>query len=275
MICFPNSKINLGLHVINKREDGFHNLESLFLPIPLCDVLEIAPLKIDSKNRFEYQSYGLAVDGELEKNLIYKAWLLLANKYDLSPISCAFYKNIPMGAGLGGGSSDAAFCLKLLNDYFHLRLSKDELLNYAAILGSDCPFFIENKPSFVSGRGEIIENFEIDLKGYHLVVIKPDVHISTAMAFSSVNKRGEEAKGELKDILSRPISEWKNTLFNDFEKSIFPQVPIIEDIKNKLYTSSAIYASMSGSGSAVFGIFDKKQNLKSEFKEHFYFECEL
>jgi 4-diphosphocytidyl-2-C-methyl-D-erythritol kinase len=275
MICFPNSKINLGLHVINKREDGFHNLESLFLPIPLCDILEIAPLNIDSKNKFEYKPYGLAVDGELEKNLIYKAWLLLANKYDLSPISCAFYKNIPMGAGLGGGSSDAAFCLKLLNDYFKLGLSKNELLDYAAILGSDCPFFIENKPSFISGRGEIIENFELNLKGYHLVIVKPEVHISTAMAFSAVNKRGENAKGELKGILRQPISAWKNSLFNDFEKSIFPHAPIIEAIKNQLYATNAIYASMSGSGSAVFGIFDKKQNLKSEFKEHFYFECEL
>lgn len=275
MICFPNSKINLGLHVINKRDDGFHNLESLFVPIPLCDVLEIVPLKTDSKNKFEYKAYGLAVDGELEKNLIYKAWLLLANKFDLAPINCAFYKNIPMGAGLGGGSADAAFCLKLLNDFFNLRLSTNELLNYAAILGSDCPFFIENKASFVSGRGEFIENFEIDLKGYHLVIVKPDVHISTAMAFSSVNKRGEEAKGTLKDILKLPISEWKNTLFNDFEKSIFPQVPVIETIKNQLYNSGAIYASMSGSGSAVFGIFDKKQELKSVFREHFYFECEL
>lgn len=275
MICFPNAKINLGLHILNKREDGYHNLESLFIPIPLCDSLEIIPAKNPLIESFNFKSYGLNVHGELENNLIYKAWKLLSKKFNLPALDCVLYKNIPMGAGLGGGSSDAAFCLKLLNDIFNLNLSNIELSNYAAELGSDCPFFILNKPSIASGRGEILEEFQINLSSYHLVLVKPNVHISTAMAFSNVNKRGIEAKGELIQILKLPISEWKKSLKNDFEESIFPQAPIIDEVKIKLYEKGALYASMSGSGSSVFGIFDKNPNLKTEFHEHFYFDCPL
>ena len=274
MISYPNAKINLGLHILNKREDGFHNLESLFIPIPLKDALEITPAPIASK-AFQYSAYGLAVDTDLEKNLIYKAWLLISEKYSIPPVHCAFYKNIPMGAGLGGGSSDAVFCLNLLNKLFQINIPQSELLEMAAKLGSDCPFFVYNQASFISGRGEILEPYSIDLSGYYLVLVKPEVHISTAMAFSGVNKRGINAAGELKQILQLPIHEWKNKLVNDFELSIFPHAPIIQNIKVELYNQGAIYASMSGSGSSVYAFFEKEVDLRNQFKEHFYFAASL
>ncbi|MFY8020532.1 MAG: 4-(cytidine 5'-diphospho)-2-C-methyl-D-erythritol kinase [Bacteroidia bacterium] len=270
MITYPNAKINLGLHVLNKREDGFHNLESLFVPIPLKDALEITPHQNENKP-FIYSAYGLAVDTELEKNLIYKAWLLVSKRYSIPPIHCAFYKNIPMGAGLGGGSADAVFCLLLLNKVFQLQIQQAELLEMAAQLGSDCPFFVLNQASFTSGRGEILEPYSINLSGYYLVLVKPDVHISTAMAFSGVQKRGLEAAGELKSILQLPIGEWKNKLVNDFEHSIFPQAPVIKKIKDELYQQGAIYASMSGSGSSVYALFEQEIDLRKLFSEHFYF----
>lgn len=274
MIAFSNCKINLGLHIINKREDGFHNLETVFYPIPLADTLELIDNKIDAFNDVTFTSYGLNIDGSLDSNLVVKAYRLLANDFKLKAVDFYLLKNIPMGAGLGGGSSNAAFALKLLNDSFGLNLSNKQLENYAAMLGSDCAFFIENKPSYATGRGEILEPINIDLSGYFFVLVKPNIHVSTADAFSNVYKRGESLVS-LKELINNPIEKWNGLIENDFEKSVFKSHPRIGLIKNELYANGAIYASMSGSGASVFGLFKTEIDLKALFENDFYFSCKL
>lgn len=274
MIAFSNCKINLGLHIINKREDGFHNLETVFYPIPLADTLELIDNKIDAFNDITFTSYGLNIDGSLDSNLVVKAYRLLANDFKLKAVDFYLLKNIPMGAGLGGGSSNAAFALKLLNDSFGLNLSNKQLENYAAMLGSDCAFFIENKPSYATGRGEILEPINIDLSGYFFVLVKPNIHVSTADAFSNVYKRGESLVS-LKELINNPIEKWNGLIENDFEKSVFKSHPRIGLIKNELYANGAIYASMSGSGASVFGLFKTEIDLKALFENDFYFSCKL
>lgn len=248
MIVFPNAKINIGLHVVSKRDDGYHNLETVFYPVELTDALEMA-----ESNDYKLTNSGITVDSQPEDNLVMKALHLLKEDFDLPPVHFHLHKTIPFGAGLGGGSSDAAFALKLLNDYFSLRLNSKELKGYAAQLGADCSFFIDNKPVFATGTGGQLKPVNLDLSDFKIVILKPPISVSTADAYKNIQPK--VPKFNLAEIPHLPIEEWKNTVVNDFEKSIFPKYPEIKELKDKLYEMGALYASMSGSGSAVFGFF--------------------
>jgi 4-diphosphocytidyl-2-C-methyl-D-erythritol kinase len=274
MILFPCCKINLGLHVINKREDGFHNLETIFYPVQWCDMLEIVRDNESVKGQVKFTSDGLIIEGNIENNLVVKAYNLLHQKYDLVAVKVFLYKKIPMGAGLGGGSSNAAFALILLNELFSLRLTTFELEKYATQLGSDCAYFIKRGAQFAKGRGEILEPISLNLKNYFLCLIKPDIHVSTIQAFSSVKKRGESS-ASLKDLIQLPMNEWKNVIQNDFEESVFKNYPELADIKNKLYDMGAEYAAMSGSGSTLLGLFKALPDLSEVKKNYTVFTCQL
>lgn len=261
MITYPNAKINLGLNITEKRPDGYHNLETVFYPIPLQDALEVKPL--DGENEYLLKIAGTQINGEPEDNLVIKAYRLLKQDHPHLPsIDIHMFKHIPTGAGLGGGSSDAAFMLKLLNEKFSLHISVSQLEEYAARLGADCAFFIQNKPVFASGIGNIFEPIELSLKGYYLVLVKPDIFVSTKEAYALV--KPQKPQLSLKDIIHKPIEEWKNTMVNDFEKSVFHKFPEIAAIKDKLYDMGAIYASMSGSGASVFGLFKEQVKYVDE-----------
>ncbi len=252
MLNFPNAKINLGLNVVEKRPDGYHNLETIFYPIPLEDILEINPLASTNIQTTIVQT-GLSVSGSIEDNLVLRAYRLLSTHFTLPPLQIHLHKHIPMGAGLGGGSSDAAYMLKMLNEKFGLQLSVERLEEYAALLGADCAFFIRNEPVYAEGIGNVFTPVELSLRGYGLIVIKPDVFVSTRDAFARISPR--HPKQNLRDIVRLPVEEWKNCMLNDFEESVFPQFPLIGAIKEELYRAGAIYASMSGSGSSVYGLF--------------------
>ncbi|WP_372649232.1 4-(cytidine 5'-diphospho)-2-C-methyl-D-erythritol kinase [Draconibacterium sp.] len=248
MITFPNAKINIGLNVVEKRPDGYHNLETIFYPVKLSDALEVIEAEETA-----FSSSGIEIDSTAENNLVYKAYSLLAGDFHLSPVKMHLHKVIPFGAGLGGGSADAAFALKMLNDYFGLGLTTIQLENYAARIGADCPFFIENKPTFAHSIGDQFKPVNLDLSAYEIVIVKPPISVSTPQAYRNIvpTKPGFN----LLEIDQLPIEEWKTVVKNDFEKSVFPQLPEIENLKENLYEAGAVYASMSGSGSAVFGIF--------------------
>ncbi|QIA07280.1 4-(cytidine 5'-diphospho)-2-C-methyl-D-erythritol kinase [Draconibacterium halophilum] len=248
MITFPNAKINIGLNVVEKRPDGYHNLETIFYPVKLSDALEVIEAETTS-----FSSSGIKIDAEPENNLVYKAYSLLTEDFNMPPIKMHLHKVIPFGAGLGGGSADAAFALKMLNDYFGLSLSIDQLKQYAARIGADCPFFINNKPTFAHGIGDQFKSVNIDLSRYEIVIIKPPFSVSTPQAYKNIVPA--KPHFNLLEIAQLPIEDWKTVVKNDFEKSVFPQFPEVENLKNKLYEAGAVYASMSGSGSAVFGIF--------------------
>jgi 4-diphosphocytidyl-2-C-methyl-D-erythritol kinase len=250
MISFPNAKINLGLLITEKRPDGFHNLETVFFPVEWSDVLEFA-----ISDEFRFTSSGIPISGNAESNLVVKAYRLFEEEFSLPTLKIHLHKNIPFGAGLGGGSSDAAFMLRMLNKTFELKLSDDELIAYAAKLGSDCPFFILNKPVFASGRGEIMNIINMTLNGHFLLLVKPPIEVSTAKAFQNIVPKKSDRP--LTDLLSLPVSDWKEKLVNQFEGSVFQQYPEIKSVKDTLYELGAIYASMSGSGSCVFGIFNE------------------
>ncbi len=268
MIAFPKAKINLGLHVINKREDGFHNLETTFLAVNLCDMLEVIEQKEKVNDKITIAYGGIPVPSNATDNLVVQAYKLLDKKFSLPPVQCFLYKKIPMGAGLGGGSSDAASTLNLLNTKFKLGINTAELRNYAAQLGSDCAFFIDNKPAYVFGRGHELEPIPLNLSGYYLVLICPPIHSSTALAYQHVLKREKlEPQNSVKIILTQPIETWKEKLKNDFEPSVFNQFPELLTIKNELYQSGALYASMSGSGSSIFGIFKSKPLLNPSLND--------
>lgn len=269
MICFPNAKINLGLHVINKRADGFHNIESVFYPVPLCDILEAVPLHVDSAaSAYRFASAGLPVSGVLSDNLIIKAFQLIKANYNLLPTDIYLYKKIPMGAGLGGGSADAAFMLNLLNQKYGLDISMQDLHRYAAQLGSDCAFFLQNKPAYLYGKGHELEPCTISLKGWYLVLLYPQVHSNTAIAYQDVNRR--EILDEdncLKNLLQLPVEQWKDRVCNDFELSVFRKFPQLSYLKQLMYDSGAIFALMSGSGSSLFGLFRAKPELPQSLTE--------
>ena len=293
MILTPNAKINVGLDVVRKRADGYHDIETLFVPVPdVRDVLEV--VKADEASM---TCYGTPCDVPVEKNLCFKAFRLMQKNYGISNVHIYLYKNIPMGAGLGGGSSDAAFTLIALNEVFSLGLSQERLAEIAAELGSDCPFFIYNRPMYAGGRGEILEPFDIDLSPYRIEVVTPGIHISTAEAYAGVDAikfsgvpgaDGSEIASHrasresvpyanyfcadgagnaqsdhrsdssaLKTILSLGITNWRENVVNDFEAYAFAKYPILADIKNEIYSRGAIYASMTGSGSALYGIFPR------------------
>lgn len=248
MIVFPNAKINIGLNITEKRPDGFHNLETIFLPVGWCDALEFVVAK-----EVHFSSSGIPISGERESNLVMKAYRLLQNDFSLPPLNIHLHKQIPFGAGLGGGSSDAAFMLSMLNRYFILNLSADQLELYAAQLGSDCPFFIRNSPVFASGRGEIMEPLRLSLNDWFILLVKPPVEVSTAKAFQLVVP--EKPVNSLKTMVQLPVHEWKDKLVNQFETSVFQPYPQVGKLKKQLYDLGAAYASMSGSGSCVFGLF--------------------
>lgn len=260
MISFPNAKINLGLNIVEKRADGFHNIETIFYPIGIRDSLEFIESNQSESN---LQITNIQIDCNPQSNLVMKAYQMLKSDFDLPAISICLQKNIPFGAGLGGGSADAAFMLKMLNDRYALNLSVSLLEEYAAKLGSDCPFFINNQPVFASGRGEVFESLNVDLTGKYLLLIKPDEFVSTQQAYT--NCIPSKPQRSLKDIVKMPIELWREFMHNDFEKSVFEQFPQIAQTKQLLYENGAIYASMSGSGSSVFGVFETEPSLGDLF----------
>ena len=253
MITFPNAKINLGLNITAKRPDGYHNLETVFYPVPIEDALEIHVQNNSTDKKFALHQAGMEITGNAEDNLVVKAYLLLDKEFNLPPVDIHLYKHIPSGAGLGGGSSDAAFMLKLLNERFELKLTDEKLEEYAATLGADCAFFIKNTPTYAEGIGNIFSPLSLSLKGYQILLVKPDIFVSTREAFSLI--RPHEPEYSLKEIITHPVSEWKEQMVNDFEASVFPQYPVNGEIKEELYKNGAMYAAMSGSGSSVFGLF--------------------
>lgn len=250
MIGFPNAKINLGLNILRKRADGYHDIESCFYPIPWHDALEIIP-----SDEFKITTHGDVIPGDTKGNLCVKAYQLLHKDFQLDPVEIILLKKIPIGAGLGGGSADGAFTLSILNKYFDLKLAHVQLENYALKLGSDCPFFIKNKPAIANGRGEILNRTDIDLSGKFLALKNPGIHISTKEAYASIVP--EPPKKTIEEILAQPIATWRGQLKNDFETSIFPRYPQINELKDHLYLKGALYASMTGSGSTVYGLFEK------------------
>lgn len=276
MITFPNAKLNLGLNIVEKRADGYHNLETVFYPIPLEDALEIVPAGQEAPATTLRQS-GIAIESAPEDNLVMKAYRMLGEQCSLPPIDIHLYKHIPSGAGLGGGSADAAFMLKLLNERFALGLSTDELEHHAARLGADCAFFVRNRPIFAEGIGNIFTPIRLSLKGYRLALIKPDIFVSTKAAFARVVP--QRPHRSLKEIITLPVGEWRHSMANDFEGSVFAQYPQIGALKEKMYEQGALYAAMSGSGSAVFGLFaNSAPELKTALAPQpgqFYFETVL
>jgi len=254
VIVFPNCKINLGLHVLQKRNDGYHDIETIFYPTPLQDALEILTIPSGEKNTITVTGNNNAIP--LEDNICIKACRLLQNDFSQVPVlKIHLHKIIPSGAGLGGGSSDAAFTLMLLNRKFRLGLSNSELLKYALQLGSDCPFFILNQPCYATGRGELLDPVDIDLSSYSILLVNPGISISTSEAFGSLEP--QKRNDSLREVIRKPVDQWKNSLVNVFEASIFKKYPGIKELKTELYRRGAKYASMTGSGSTVFGLFPK------------------
>ncbi len=271
MIAFPNAKINLGLYITGKRPDGYHNLETVFYPVPLTDALEIT---VASGSDISLHISGIEVAGSPDDNLVVKAYRLLQREFSLPPVDIYLHKHIPSGAGLGGGSADAAFMLKMLNERFTLGLTDEQLETYAAMLGADCAFFVRNTPTFAEGIGNIFSPVDISLKGYRICIVKPEVFVSTRDAFARIRPHRPEVS--LREVIARPVSQWRDALVNDFEESVFPQFPVIGEIKEEMYRQGAVYASMSGSGSSVFGLF-RAEDACPDFKGagHFCFDALL
>jgi len=255
MICFPNAKINLGLHITGKRSDGYHTIETIFHPIPLTDALEAVKSKKTS-----FRMSGLKLDSLPDENLVMKAHRLMSEKYNLPPLDIYLKKAIPSGAGLGGGSADAAFALKLINELCECNISEEKLEDIASSIGADCPFFIQNKPVIATGTGNIFKSSDISLKGYIIYVVKPPVAVSTKEAYSNI--KPQKPVFSLEKLSSIPVNEWRYVLKNDFEPNVFRKYPVIGKIKDKLYSMGAEYAAMSGSGSSVFGLFKNTIPLK-------------
>jgi 4-diphosphocytidyl-2-C-methyl-D-erythritol kinase len=262
MIQFPNCKINLGLSILAKRADGYHELETVFYPIAVSDALEILP----AANLTMTQT-GIAVPGDPAQNLCLKAYHLLKKDFPTLPaVQMHLHKNIPMGAGLGGGSSDGTAALIILNQQFSLGLNDQQLIDYASQLGSDCPFFVHNKACHATGRGEVLTPIHLDLSNYQFLLVHPGVHIATAWAFQQLNPHTKSES--IQSIIEKPITDWKNSLINDFEAPVFKAEPTLSAIKDQLYQLGAMYASMSGSGSSLFGIFPKDHFNQAPSIEH-------
>lgn len=263
MITFPTAKINIGLQVTERRPDGYHNLDTIFYPIPICDALEVIIAEgVDYDCRLHIS--GISIEGDTDSNLVVRAYRLLAADYTLPPVDIFLHKHIPTGAGLGGGSSDASYMLRLLNEMFKLGITTKQLEGYATQLGADCPFFITGQPVYATGIGNEFHSIDLNLNGWHILVVKPDVFVSTKEAYSMVTPEMPEVTLDKKIV--RPINEWKETISNDFEKGIFARHPELADIKAKLYSLGAKYAAMSGSGSALFGLFESPIN---NFEQYF------
>jgi len=251
MIAFPHAKINLGLSIVSKRPDGFHNLETIYYPLHLRDVLEIV-----QSEETRVISTGLVIPGKASDNLVLRAYLLMKNKYmQMAPLEIHLHKAIPLGSGLGGGSADGAEFIQLVNRFFALKISPGEMYAYALELGSDCPFFMQSSPCFANGRGEILEPLSLDLSGYSFLLVHPEIRIDTSWAFSKI--KPSSPKYGLKESILKPVESWVNIIHNDFEDVVFEAHPSLKKIKDKLYEAGALFASMTGSGSTIFGIFNK------------------
>lgn len=268
MVVFPNAKINIGLHITEKRPDGFHNIASCFYPVAWTDALELLPAQ-----RVAFQASGIPVPGEASTNLCLKAYHALAQEYKVPPVSIHLLKAIPIGAGLGGGSADAAFTIKALNQLFSLGIPLRKQQDFARALGSDCAFFIENKPMYCYGKGDEFENIALRLTGKWIVLVNPGLHISTAEAYAGVIPKVPATN--LRTLLQLPLDQWKGKIVNDFEKSLFPRYPILAEYKQELYDLGARYASMSGSGSTLYGIFDAEVEIPNNFGNSIVWQGEL
>lgn len=275
MITYPNAKINIGLSITERRPDGYHNIESVFYPINLQDAVEIKTIEGEEpQGGYKLKVSGTILDGTPDDNLVVKAYQLLRKDFNFPAQKIHLYKHIPVGAGLGGGSSDAAAIIKMLNEKFALGLTSEQMQNYAVQIGADCPFFINNTPVFATGIGNIFTPIELSLHGKTIILVKPDIFVSTRDAYALV--KPSPAAIPLTESIKQPISEWKQIITNDFEKSVFAKYPEIAAIKDKLYDMGAIYASMSGSGSAVYGIFDSPIEYADEiFSGYFCRQREL
>ena len=261
MLSFPNAKINIGLYITEKRIDGFHNLESCFYPVGWSDVLEIIPAK-----KLSFKSTGIEIPGNPETNLCLKAYHLVSQDFKLPSVMIHLHKIVPIGAGLGGGSADCAFTIKTLNELFKLNMGMEVMENYARKLGSDCAFFIQNKPKFCFAKGDKFSEINVDLSNKFIVLVNPNIHISTAEAYAGV--KPQKANIDLREILQKPVNQWFDAVKNTFENHLLPKYPAIESIKNSLYKHGAEYASMTGSGSTVFGIFNQNIDLKEAFANY-------
>lgn len=275
MITYPNAKINIGLNITERRPDGYHNIESVFYPINLQDAVEIKTIEGEEpQGGYKLKVSGTILDGTPDDNLVVKAYQLLRKDFNFPAQKIHLYKHIPVGAGLGGGSSDAAAIIKMLNEKFALGLTSEQMQNYAVQIGADCPFFINNTPVFATGIGNIFTPIEFSLHGKTIILVKPDIFVSTRDAYALV--KPSPAAISLTEAIKQPISEWKQIITNDFEKSVFAKYPEIAAIKDKLYDMGALYASMSGSGSAVYGIFDSPIEYADEiFSGYFCRQREL
>jgi len=268
MICFPNCKINIGLNITEKRLDGYHNIETIFYPVSLCDIIEIV-----ESSKTEFTTSGNIIPGNIDSNLCIKTYNILKEKFDLPPVKIHLHKVIPTGAGLGGGSADAAFMIKLLNDIFSINMSNEQMHEIASKLGSDCAFFIHNKAVFATEKGDVFHNLNIELSNYNLLLVKPDIHISTPEAYSLIKPKKPSVSLAYIDVSK--IHEWKNDIKNDFEEVVFNKFPEVKNIKEEMYNAGAVYASMSGSGSAVYGIFENKIDIKNIFNNCFVWQGKL
>lgn len=277
MISYPNAKINLGLHVINKRNDGFHNIETVFYPIGFSDILECVENKSYAKHhKCTIVQSGIPVSGNIDTNLVVRAYHLMDEQFELPPVLVHLHKVLPMGAGLGGGSSDAAFMLKMLNQLFHLNLNNEELAEKASVLGSDCAFFINNKPAYLLGKGHELQPIGLSLHGYYLVLVNTGAHSNTAMAYANVQRRDTlKPEESLKVLLKQPVNDWRQSVKNDFELSVFAQLPELGYVKNWLYEQGALYAAMSGSGASMFGIFADKPELNGGWTKDVVYQGRL
>ncbi len=266
MIVFPNAKINIGLDIINRRQDGFHDIVSCFFPLPFFDVLEAVP---NSKSTgLEFEQTGIELDNTPQNNLVVRAYDLLSKDYKLPDTKAILYKNIPPGAGLGGGSADAAFMLQLLNTMYELCISQEKLYEYASLIGSDCSFFLYNKPALIEGRGDKFVGLSQKFNIKYIVLIMPGIHISTAWAYSKINPK--QAAYNLQTSLQAPVSEWKSRVFNDFEPPVFKKHKKLHDIKEKLYKAGAFYASLTGTGSTVYGLFLQQPDINIFSTEQYF-----
>lgn len=260
MLFFPNAKINLGLNVLRKRPDGFHEIDTVMYPLPVTDAVEIL---WSGTGADEFRVYGEEIPGKVSDNLCYKAVALLRKQFSFKPVQVILLKNLPMGAGIGGGSSDAVSTLRLVSEFCNLEVSREQMLAMAAGLGSDCPFFVDNTASHVTGRGERLEKIDLDLSGAYFILVFPAIHISTAAAFSKITPH--PVSNDTRTITARNKNTWRTELKNDFEEGIVRQHPVIGEIRDQLYRSGAFYASLSGSGSAVYGLFERSADIPPEF----------
>lgn len=269
MITFPIAKINLGLNVVERRADGYHNLETVFYPVPLCDALEVVPMdeRFPSSVGCDLKVTNICIDGDERRNLVVRAYDLLSEHHSLPRVHAHLYKAIPTQAGMGGGSSDCAYMMRLLNEQFELGLSQHEMITLAARLGADCPFFILSRPAYAEGIGERLQPIDLDLTGWYIGIVRPNIAVSTKEAFSLITPQRPVVN--CREVVAQPIETWRDRLANDFERSVFALHPEIGAIKERLYALGAVYAAMSGSGSSVFGLFHEDISLSSLFPDMF------